>query len=116
MNGATVADLAARRNDEPTDDGLDDLEQLEERVIGDHEQLTLNVGGAKVSASELKLRGASLPVDGEFKKGQLVRFEVLTRIGEVHFADKVDSTGTVVGTTRRHIAKVESVQRLAEAE
>lgn len=85
-------------NDEPTIDG---------RL----KQLTLDVGGHKVTTSEFKLKGGSVAVEGQFQKGERVQLIVEAVVGKIEFQDKADSEGNVIATTRRHVATIDSVQR-----
>ena len=101
----TPADLGEETPEEPQPEGL--------TVKGDGKQLTLSVGGETPTSSEFKLQGGKIALEGQFKKGQIVRFEVTARVGEVHFVDKVDSaSGEVTSTKRLHKARVEGVNRI----
>lgn len=68
-------------------------------------QLSLDVGGHEPSISLMKFTG-SLPLGGEYEKGDLVRFVVTARIGSVTFKDVEDKHGYIVGTERVHSAKL----------
>jgi hypothetical protein len=83
-----------------------------ELILGSDNQLSLSVGGKKPTASEFKVVGGAVAVEGQFKKGDIVRAEVTLRVGEVAFADKVDGEGTITDTTRRHKARIESIRRI----
>lgn len=84
----------------------------EPTIEGANGQLSLKVGGHKVTASEFKLGGGSIAVEGEFEKGARVRLEIEAVVGEVHFVDTTDHVGTVTGTTRRHVARIDSLRRI----
>ena len=86
----------------------------EPTIEGANGQLTMAVGGRKPDSSEFKIKGKAVAVEGQFEKGSMVRLEVMVSVNDLHFIDKKDHTGTVVHTTRRHIANVESVRRIAE--
>jgi hypothetical protein len=83
-----------------------------ELILGSDNQLSLSVGGKKPTASEFKVVGGAVAVEGQFKKGDIVRAHVTLRVGEVAFADKVDGEGTITDTTRRHKARIESIRRI----
>jgi hypothetical protein len=80
-------------------------------IEGKRQQLSLVAGGEDPDASESKLRGGSVPVEGEFEKGDVLTLLVKVSCDEVHFIDKKDNDGYVVATTRRHIFKPLSIQR-----
>lgn len=78
-------------------------------------QLSLSVGGETPDESLIKLQGLSIavPNGGQFKKGQFLDVVMRVRVAGVHIDDKFDlTTGTVVGTTRRHILKPLRVERV----
>jgi len=100
---ASVADLAQQP-------GATDEDQ-EPAIGGSVRQLTLDVGGHKVTESEFKLKGGSVAVEGQFKKGETVLLLVRATVGKVEFQDKTDHTENVVATVRRHVATIESVER-----
>jgi hypothetical protein len=113
--------------DDDTWDGEDDgsTESIEDRadngepvgpppILGREVQLSLLAGGEEPDSSTFKLRGGSLPVEGEFEKGSIVILRVVASVDEVTFADKKDNDGYVVSTERRHVAKIMSVRRLEE--
>lgn len=106
---ATVAEIA--RNPEAVQDAQPQIDPAMPPIAGSAKQLSLDVGGEKVSASEFKLAGGSIPIEGEFKKGAIVVLEVECRVGKIEFEDTVDPSGTVTRTVRRHVAKMESARR-----
>lgn len=73
-------------------------------------------GGDRPQSSSIALRGGKLPINGEFKKGDVIEFYVRARVAEVNFVDTVDKFGEVTGTERKHVAKPVAVTRLASAE
>lgn len=83
-------------------------------IAGGQQQLSLLAGGEEPSSASMKMRGGSIPVEGEFEKGDSMTLLVVCRVAEVHFVDTVDEYGTVITTERRHVAKVMSVRRLDE--
>ena len=96
--GQSVEDLAAQAPEQPP-------------LSGDLQQLSLMAGGEAPDSATIHLRGGALPLEGEFEKGQRVRLVVETVIGEVHFVDKHDKFGNVIGTERKHVAKRAWVRR-----
>lgn len=79
---------------------------------GSTNQLSFAVGGKKPTASELKLQGGSIGLEGQFSKGETIVLRVEVRVGEVAFVDKIDSkTGQPVGSTRRHKARIVAAVR-----
>ena len=84
-------------------------------VIEGTGQLSFDVGGKRVTSSELKLVGGKLEVEGQFEKGELVVLRLEAIVGEVAFVDSTDSkTGQVVGCARRHKARIVNVSRADE--
>jgi hypothetical protein len=71
------------------------------------EQLTLDVGGLEPTVSLVKFSGA-IGIEGEFEKGDHVRFEVSGRIGAITHRDIEDAHGYVVATERVHAVKLRS--------
>lgn len=98
--------------DLPEDEDTGD-EEAEGLVLdGDH-QLSLTIGGAKPTSSVLKLKGGSLELDGEFRKGSRLRVTLDLRVGAVKIEDTVDSgSGEVKSTKRTQWATIEGVQRV----
>lgn len=83
---------------------------------GSDGQLSFEVGGKRVTSSELKLVGGKLEVEGQFAKGERAVLRVEIEVGEVAFVDSRDGkTGQVVGCARRHKARIVNVSR-AESE
>jgi hypothetical protein len=80
-------------------------------IAGVSRQLSLIAGGEEPDGSEFKMRGGSVPVEGEFKKGDVIEVVVKLSVDEVAFIDKKDNDGYVTSTTRRHIAKPLSIRR-----
>lgn len=71
--------------------------------------LTLNAGGTKPQSSEMKFVGGSLPVTGEFKKGDTLRAYVEFDITDVSFSDKREGRA-VTSTVRRHTARLSAIE------
>lgn len=78
-------------------------------------QLSLTVGGLKPDKASVKLRGGSIDLPaGQLKKGDVQNLLIKVRVTEVHLVDKMDnSTGEVVETERRHIAKIMGVEKVS---
>ena len=98
-------------------EGDDSVETHEEvRIPGDG-QLSLSVGGEKPTASKILIRGGQIPFDGQMKKGDRVTITMELRCAEVHLIDTIDtSTREVTQTTRKHVLKVESTQKVEAGE
>jgi hypothetical protein len=104
-NGSSIEDMA-------TDE--EELAAADEHmppVPGSATQLSLLAGGEEPTSASMKLRGGSIPLEGEFEKGDHIRLVVECRVAEVHFVDNIDRSGYVLGAERRHIARIDSVQR-----
>lgn len=89
---------------------------MQEPLPGTGQQLSLLAGGDEPESAEVKMRGGSLVVEGQFDKGEVVNLMIKVRIAEVHFVDQIDNFGNVTGTVRRHIAKMQAVTRVGSAE
>lgn len=87
-------------------------EEERETYIEGARQLSLLAGGEEPTSSSMRLRGGSVPVEGEFEKGDRMRLVVEVVVSEVHFVDVRDPAGFVARTERRHVAKAESVSRM----
>lgn len=109
---------------EDQETGVDDDapvgESIEERAANEPDQQPLfgtadlisgDAGGEDPQSATIKLRGGSLPLEGSFQKGEVVRMWVEFRVGEVHLVDSLDKFGNVVGTERRHIGVMRRVTR-----
>lgn len=83
-------------------------------IVGTGAQLTLIAGGEEPTSGTIKFKGGAVPTEGEFEKGETIRFVVEARIAEVHFVDEIDRMGYVLGAERRHVALLEDVRRLPE--
>jgi hypothetical protein len=84
---------------------------MQEPLPGTGSQLSLLAGGDEPETAEVKLRGGSLPVEGQYEKGEVVNLMIKVRIAEVHFVDVIDKYGNVTSTVRRHVGKMQGVQR-----
>lgn len=83
----------------------------QEPIPGTGHQLTLIAGGDEPDSAEVKFRGGSVPIEGQFDKGEVVEVIIKIRIAEVHFVDKIDKFENVTSTVRRHQGKMVSVRR-----
>lgn len=83
----------------------------QEPIPGTDHQLTLIAGGETPDSAEVKFRGGSVPIEGQFDKGEVVEVVIKIRIAEVHFVDKIDKFENVTSTVRRHQGKMVSVRR-----
>lgn len=100
-NGASIEELTEEPQGDPP-------------VEGRNTQLSLIAGGEEPTSASMRLKGGSLPVEGEFEKGDFIRLVVEARISEVHFIDQLDRSGYVLGAERRHVARIDSVRRLED--
>jgi hypothetical protein len=104
---------------EPEASIADQADELEERlgqlpIPGTISELSLNAGGESPETASLKLLGGTLPVEGEFDKGDLVRVWVEGRVTEVAFVDHLGKDGYVEATERRHKVRMVRVRRVEE--
>ena len=99
----SIADMAATNGHAP--------EEAPEPSIEGTAQLSMNVGGMRPTVASMKLRGGSIPVEGEFKKGDRLTLVVEVSVDEIHFVDKKDNDGRPVQVERRHISKIAGVRR-----
>lgn len=84
-----------------------DGDELAQSASGAPVQLGFNVGGKKPTSTTLRLTGGRMDTDRVFQKGEKVQATVVLVVGEVAFADQVDSaTDQVVGCERRHKARI----------
>jgi hypothetical protein len=73
-------------------------------------QLSLDAGGKKPTATQLRLIGGKLDIEQVFTKGQTIELRITATVGEVAFVDEHDKvTGQVIGCQRRHKARIDSV-------
>lgn len=101
--------------DEPDLEGQTADEQaVPDLVIEASGQLGLKIGGRKPDEAVVKLRGGSIHLpEGQFEKGEYANILCKVRCAEVHLVDKIDRrTGDIVTTTRRHILKIEHVEKV----
>jgi hypothetical protein len=80
---------------------------------GTQERLSLSAGGKQPTSAEMRLLGGSMPIEGQFAKGETMTLLVEVKIGSVEFVDAVDEWGTVQRTSRRHKARMLSVKRFS---
>ena len=78
---------------------------------GASSQLSLLAGGEEPTSATMKMRGGSIPVEGEFAKGDRMKLYVEAHIFAVEFVDKLDKEGYPIGTERRHIARISAIER-----
>lgn len=104
-NGSSLEELAADEEE------LEGADETMPPVPGSATQLSLLAGGEEPTSASMKLRGGSIPLEGEFEKGDHIRLVVECRVAEVHFVDNIDRSGYVLGAERRHIARIDSIRR-----
>jgi hypothetical protein len=119
MASADVDNGEATESGEPEKSIEAQAEALEESlgqlpIPGTITELSLNAGGEKPETASLKLMGGTLPVEGEFDKGDLVRVWVEGRVTEVAFVDHLGKDGYPEGTERRHKVRMVRVRRVEE--
>jgi hypothetical protein len=102
-NGSSIEELAA----DPPEDVPEEVE-----MITGQRQLSLIAGGEEPTSASMRLKGGAVPVEGEFEKGDFLVLRVEARISEIHFIDQIDGSGYVMGAERRHVARIDSVQRI----
>lgn len=91
-------------------------EDLEERlgqlpIPGTGGSITLDAGGEEPESASMRLLGGTLPVEGQFEKGERVRIWVEGIVTEVAFVDHLGKDGYVDGTERRHKVRMHRVRR-----
>lgn len=111
----------AAMNEKPDHEGgasIDDLAEGEQPtppmqipIPGTQDTVSAVVGGAKPTATEVRLLGGSLPVEGQFQKGDEVTLLVTAKVGSIELVDTTDEWGTVTKTIRRHKLRMTSVHR-----
>jgi len=80
-------------------------------IPGYGNNLTLDAGGNQPESATMKMQGGSLPVEGEFSKGDTVRLWIEGKVQKVEFVDLHDKNGFIVGTERRHVLRSVRVRR-----
>ena len=85
-----------------------------ELVLEGNGQLSFGVGGKRPTTATVRLVGGKIDLAGlQYEKGQTLTLRVECIVGEVAFVDTHDSaTGQVVGTERRHKARITGVDHL----
>jgi hypothetical protein len=108
--GGSVEDHVESPEDQQAIDSVNSTDP--EPIPGASKQLSLIAGGEEPDSATFKMRGGSIPVEGEFEKGSTIKVEVTLSVDEIQFVDKKDKDGYVVATERRHIGKTLSIRRL----
>ncbi len=81
-------------------------------IPGTGVSISMTVGGARATTSEVSLRGGKMPVEGDFRKGERVNLHVECIVSDIHFPDSHDEFGNVVATSRRHILRPFAIRRI----
>lgn len=102
--------------EEQAEEASEDEATGQQAIPGTVSKLTLGAGGNKPESSEMKMRGGSLPVDGEFAKGSRIRLVIEGVVAEVSFVDHYGKDNYVDGTVRRHMLRSVHVRRALEDE
>lgn len=77
-------------------------------------QLSLTVGKERPTSSEIKLRGGSMPIEGQFNDGDEITLQVHVRIAEIAFVRRHDKFGNPGNLIRRHTTQMVGVTRIDE--
>lgn len=114
MDTQTEVDVSTNGHGNP-DEVSEDL-ALFELVVDGVGQLSMSVGGQKPDVASVKMKSKKIGVPkGDYKKGDLVKFEIEARCVEVAFIDKVDhQTQTVTETERRHTFAIVGLERKSD--
>lgn len=124
--GTPDDDPDAEPADEPAQEpGDGDNPSGQEAALGEVElvidaggQLSFAVGGKKPTGSSIRLTGGKISIpsgSGQLHKGDDVVLRVVARVAEVAFVDELDpKTQQVVGSERRHKARIINVGLLSE--
>src|SRR6185295_980137 len=109
MEASTKEPTAGQKVDAGASNGKPDPQAAQESVsiAGSSTQLTLTLGGKTPTTSSMRLLGGGIKVEGEFKKGDVVKFSGVARVVEVGAKDEIDDkTLKPVGCERRHRARI----------
>jgi len=115
-SGTDTENGGAGESEQSIEAQAQDLEaQLGQMPIpGTVTELSLNAGGEAPETATLKLMGGTLPVEGEFDKGDMVRVYVEAKVTEVSFVDHLGKDGYVESTERSHKVRMTRVRRVEE--
>ncbi len=113
--------MAAATKDDAPPDSVEALaaEEPEEKPVppmqiplpGTENLISDRAGGANPTSSEARLLGGSLPIEGQFAKGDVVTLIVEAKVGSIEVVDATDDWGNVTNTKRRHKMRMLSVKR-----
>lgn len=84
---------------------------LQDALPGDWDTIASEFGGADPTASEIRLLGGKMPIEGSFDKGTEFDLLVRVRVTGVLGQDVLDDYGRTTRTIRRHMARMVSVRR-----
>lgn len=80
-------------------------------IRGSNPQLSFEIGGrGKPDSSEIKVKGSSFPMLGQFPKNKRVKFLIDTEIETITAKTDRDKDRYVVGHTRVHHAEVQGIR------
>lgn len=103
---------AANEPQEP-EKGLAAVPDPDELVIEAGGQITMVPGGRKADQSTITFQGGEVTVEGQFTKGERVKFEIEGVVSEITFSDLMDrKTGSVSATKRKHVMKLDGIQKV----
>lgn len=120
-----IAETDASVNGEAADDEEKSIEEQAEEleaqvgqlpIPGTGATLTLDAGGNDPETASMRLLGGTLPVDGEFVKGERVKIWVEGVVSEVAFVDHIGKDGYADGTERRHKVRMTRVRRVVDGD
>lgn len=106
---ATMEGIA--EEDEEVGESIDAPEEEQLRIEGTYSGLSAVVAAVAPIASEAKMSGTSLAIDGEFRVGDRIRLSVDVIVTEVAVVGKRDAEGRIASTTRRHKMVADGVAR-----
>lgn len=109
--GVTIEEMARR---EAAGEVEKPTPPMQMPLPGTAENISLSAGGQKPTSSEARLLGGSMPLEGQFAKGDVVMLLVEAKVGAVEFIDATDEWGKVQRTSRRHKLRMLSVKRFGE--
>lgn len=109
--GASAA--AEEPHNDESKPGLEAVPDSDELIIDVGNQLSMVPGGRKADQSTLTLQGGEVAVEGQFSKGERVKFEVEGVVSEITFTDLMDrKTGDVTATKRKHVLKLDGIKKV----
>lgn len=84
------------------DADVEEEESGQMAIAGTRPTLTASAGGRRPDASRTRVRAITLPVIGQFEKGEKLRITMDVVVKKVEFDDEEDAHGKIVRTWRTH--------------